>query len=60
MSALQTLDLSSGFRSAMRRLVATVSVVTCADADGWHGMTATAVTSVCIDPPAILVCVNTA
>nr|WP_051334497.1 flavin reductase family protein [Bradyrhizobium sp. Ai1a-2] len=44
----------------MRRLAATVSVVTCVDGDGWHGMTATAITSVSIDPPAILVCVNTA
>jgi flavin reductase (DIM6/NTAB) family NADH-FMN oxidoreductase RutF len=43
----------------MRRLATTVSVVTCADHDGWHGMTATAVTSVCIEPPALLVCVNT-
>jgi flavin reductase len=60
MFALQTLDLSLGFRSAMRRLAATVSVVTCADADGWHGMTATAVTPVTAEPPALLVCVNTA
>jgi flavin reductase len=44
----------------MRRLATTVSIVTCADQDGWHGMTATAVTSVCIEPPALLVCVNTA
>ncbi|QJP17520.1 flavin reductase family protein [Starkeya sp. ORNL1] len=44
----------------MRRLAATVCVVTCADEDSWHGMTATAVTSVCTQPPAVLVCVNTA
>jgi flavin reductase len=60
MSALQAMDLAFGFRGAMRRLAATVSIVTCADADGWHGMTATAVTSVCSEPPALLVCVNTA
>jgi flavin reductase (DIM6/NTAB) family NADH-FMN oxidoreductase RutF len=52
-------DLYSGFRSAMRRLAATVNVVTCADEDGWHGMTATAVTSVCAETPALLVCVDT-
>jgi flavin reductase len=59
-SDLQSSELSSSFRNAMRRLAATVSIVTCADEDEWHGMTATAVTSVCIDPPAILVCVNRA
>jgi flavin reductase len=57
-SSLQTVDLASDFRNAMRRLATTVSVVTCADHDGWHGMTATAVTSVCMEPPALLVCVN--
>jgi flavin reductase (DIM6/NTAB) family NADH-FMN oxidoreductase RutF len=60
MTALQIPDLSSGFRNAMRRLATTVSVVTCADKDGWHGMTATAVASVCTEPPALLVCINTA
>jgi flavin reductase len=60
MPALQTLDLSSGFRNAMRRFATTVSVVSCVDEDGWHGMTATAVTAVCTDPPALLVCVNKA
>jgi flavin reductase len=60
MSPLQTKDLAFGFRGAMRRLAATVSIVTCTDADGWHGMTATAVTSVSSEPPALLVCVNKA
>jgi flavin reductase len=60
MSALKIRDISSGFRNAMRRLATTVSVVTCADGDGWYGMTATAVTSVCTQPPALLVCINTA
>jgi flavin reductase (DIM6/NTAB) family NADH-FMN oxidoreductase RutF len=59
-SALRPVDLSFGFRNAMRRVAATVSVVTCADEDGWHGMTATAFTSVCSEPPALLVCVNKA
>jgi flavin reductase (DIM6/NTAB) family NADH-FMN oxidoreductase RutF len=58
MADLQTLDLSSGFRTAMRRLATTVSVITCADEDGWHGMTATAISPVCVEPPALLVCVN--
>lgn len=46
------------FRSAMRCLAATVCVVSIADGDGWNGMTATAVTSVSMDPPSMLVCVN--
>jgi flavin reductase len=60
MPGLQSLNLSSGFRNAMRRLATTVSVVTCADEDGWHGMTTTAVASVCTEPPPLLVCVNRA
>ena len=46
------------FRGAMRRLTTTVSVISCSHHDAWYGMTATAVTSVCADPPALLVCVN--
>ncbi|MBS0420251.1 MAG: flavin reductase family protein [Proteobacteria bacterium] len=42
----------------MRRLTTTVSVISCAHGDAWFGMTATAVTSVCAEPPAILVCIN--
>ncbi len=46
------------FKSAMRRLTATVSVVSCTRDGEWFGMTATAITSVCADPPTVLVCVN--
>lgn len=52
-------DLQQEFKSAMRRLAATVCIVSTADEDGWHGMTATSVTSVSMDPPSVLVCVNT-
>lgn len=55
---LQTLAIENDFRAAMRRLASTVSVVTCADKGQWHGMTATAVTSVCADPATVLVCIN--
>jgi flavin reductase len=58
--SIRAVQNEPGFRNAMRRLATTVSVVTCADEDGWHGMTATAVTSVCDEPPALLVCVNRA
>lgn len=51
--------LQQEFKNAMRRLAATVSIIATADEDGWHGMTATSVTSVSMDPPSVLVCVNT-
>lgn len=51
--------VSADFRQAMRRLAATVTVVSCIDDAGIrHGMTATAVTSLCLSPPSLLVCVN--
>ena len=51
-------DLRKGFRDAMRRLATTVTIVSATSDDGPSGMTATAVTSLSADPPAILVCVN--
>lgn len=52
-------ELQQDFKSAMRRLAATVCIVSTNGEDGWHGMTATSVTSVSMDPPSVLVCVNT-
>ena len=51
-------ELQQDFRSAMRCLAATVCVVTLSDEGDWNGMTATAVTSVSMDPASMLVCVN--
>lgn len=51
-------DLTGAFRDAMRRFAATVTIVTACDHTRRHGMTATAVTSVSMDPPSLLVCVN--
>jgi flavin reductase len=51
-------SIHADFRTAMRRLTTTVSVVSCSQGDIWMGMTATAVTSVCADPPALLTCIN--
>ncbi len=51
-------DLAQQFRAAMRRLAATVTVVTTREGDEHHGMAATAVTSLSVDPPSLLVCVN--
>ncbi len=53
-------DLAGAFRSAMRRLASTVTIITTCDGGVRHGMTATAVTSLCADPPSLLVCVNQA
>lgn len=52
-------SLNTTFRAAMRRMAATVTVIsTTAENGSRHGMTATAVTSVSADPPAVLACVN--
>jgi flavin reductase (DIM6/NTAB) family NADH-FMN oxidoreductase RutF len=58
-----TLDRPSvsdtAFRRALRQLAAGTSVVTTCDQDGSKlGLTATAVTSVSLDPPLVLVCVD--
>lgn len=53
-------NLLADFRGAMRCLATTVSVVTSTDDGQWHGMTATSVTSVSMEPPALLVCINSA
>ncbi|MEQ1943197.1 flavin reductase family protein [Mesorhizobium sp. VNQ89] len=46
------------FRAAMRQLAATVCVVTAGKDDARRGLTATAVCSLSITPPSMLVCVN--
>ena len=51
-------ELTTAFKGALRRLAATVTIVTAADQDRRHGMTATAVTSLSIEPPSLLVCLN--
>ena len=52
---------SNDFIEAMRRIAATVSIISTADDDDqWVGMTASSVTSVSMDPPSLLVCLNRA
>jgi flavin reductase (DIM6/NTAB) family NADH-FMN oxidoreductase RutF len=46
------------FKAALGRFCSGVTVVTVADADGNHGMTASAFTSVSLEPPLVLVCVG--
>jgi flavin reductase len=49
--------IADAFKQGMRRLAATICVVTTAEGETWYGMTATAVCSVGIDPPSLLVSV---
>lgn len=49
-----------GFRRAMRRVASTVNVITiCVDGEPM-GITATAMSSLAMDPPSLLVCINRA
>lgn len=52
--------LADEFRQAMRRVASTVNVITiCVDGEPM-GITATAMSSLAIDPPSLLVCINRA
>lgn len=58
-SAADAAQVSADFKRAMRRLASTVTIISTADVNGnRHGMTATAVNSVAMDPPSLLICVN--
>ena len=48
----------AAFRDAMRRFATTVSIISCSSGGCRYGMSATAVTSLSVDPPSLLVCVN--
>jgi len=51
-------ELPALFRTAMRRLAASVSIVVAKGDDGPIGIAATSITSLTVDPPAVLVCVS--
>lgn len=51
-------EVASSFRAAMRRIASTVTIVTAADGRRRHGMTMTAVSSLSMAPPSMIVCVN--
>ena len=55
-TALEEID--THFRATMRKFPATVTIVTANDGDRDHGMTVTAVTSVSMSPPSLMVCLN--
>lgn len=52
------IELRRNFVSAMRRLIATVTIITAGDASARAGMVATAVMSVSADPPSLVVGIN--
>jgi len=56
----QTEQLQSAMKEAMRRLAGSVCVVSTGNGVSKHAMSATAVTSLSMDPPSLLVCVNRA
>lgn len=51
-------ELTQGMKQAMRRLAASVVVVSARDGDTRYAMAASAVTSLSMDPPSLLFCVN--
>ena len=51
-------EIEHVFRQSMRRLATTVSVITCMSEGSPYGITATAVSSLCVEPPSLLVCLN--
>lgn len=58
MSEITMEDIGTNFRAVMRRFPAAVNVIV-SNKDGVdHGMTATAVMSVSMDPPSLVVCIN--
>ena len=54
-------QVGADFKKAMRRLAATVTIISTADVNGNRfGMTATAVNSLTMEPPSLLICVKIA
>ena len=58
MSENATHKPQASFRDAMRRLAATVTIISARSGERRHGITATAVTSLSMDPASLLVCIN--
>src|SRR6476661_7362851 len=56
--SVRTLQASVPFREAMREVAAGVSIITAGRDAEWAGLTATSVTSLSLDPPTVLVCIN--
>lgn len=53
-----SITTSDSFRRAMRQLAGGVSILTAGKDREWTGMTATSVTSLSLEPPTVLACIN--
>lgn len=51
-------NVADDFRQSMRRLAASVTVISLSDGESRYGMTATAVASLSVLPPSLVACVN--
>lgn len=51
-------NLSAEFKQAMRGLAATVTLITSGSGENRAGIAATAVASICVDPPTLMVGIN--
>ena len=58
LNSLQPEAIMSLMKQSMRRLASSVSVVSSTNGSERHAMAATSVTSLSMDPPSLLVCVN--
>lgn len=57
-AGMPDMTIGADFKQAMRRLAASVSVITARENGEARGIAATAVTSLTVDPPAMIICVN--
>ena len=55
---MQDSDIKENFLNSMRGITSTVNVISATAEGNRHAMTATSVTSLSLDPPSMLVCVN--
>ena len=55
---MQDSDIKQNFLNSMRGITSTVNVISAAAEGQRHAMTATSVTSLSLDPPSMLVCIN--
>ena len=55
---MQDSDIKKNFLNSMRGITSTVNVISATDEGHRHAMTATSVTSLSLDPPSMLVCIN--
>ncbi|RXH54717.1 flavin reductase family protein [Granulicella sibirica] len=51
-------NLAGDFKSGMRRLASTITIIASAHQEEWSGMVATAVSAVSADPPSLVIGVN--